>query len=50
MVDPPDERRWIEQVVVKEQKGLKGAPLRTDFGLGGFDIETLNSAWKRALE
>lgn len=50
MVDPSGSRRWIERVVVKGQKNKKGAPLRTDFGLGGADIVTLNQARERALE
>ncbi len=37
-------------MVVKGQKNKKGAPLRTDFGLGGADIVTLNQARERALE
>lgn len=43
-------RRWIVRVVVKGQKNKKGGPLRTDFGLGGADIVTLNQARERALE
>ncbi|WIY27634.1 hypothetical protein [Parasedimentitalea psychrophila] len=35
---------------VKGRKNKKGAPLRTDFGLGGADIVTLNQARDRALE
>lgn len=38
------------RVVVKGQTNEKGAPLRTDFGLGGADIVTLNQARERALE
>jgi hypothetical protein len=34
----------------KGQKNKKGAPLRTDFGLGGADIVTINQARERALE
>ncbi|GIT89213.1 integrase [Roseobacter sp. OBYS 0001] len=37
-------------MVVKGQKNRKGAPLRTDFGLGGADIVTINQARERALE
>ena len=37
VVDPSGARRWIVRVVVKGQKNAKGAPLRTDFGLGGAD-------------
>jgi integrase len=48
--DPSGARRWIVRVVVKGQKNKKGAPLRTDFGLGGADIVTLNQARERALE
>ncbi len=50
VVDPSGVRRWIVRVVVKGQKNKKGAPLRTDFGLGGVDIVTLNQARERALE
>jgi integrase len=50
VVDPSGARRWIVRVVVKGQKNLKGAPLRTDFGLGGADVTTLNQARERALE
>jgi hypothetical protein len=42
VVDPSDARRWIVRVVVKEAKNKKGAPLRTDFGLGGADIVALS--------
>ena len=50
VVDPSGARRWIVRVVVKGQKNNKGAPLRTDFGLGGADIVTINQARERALE
>ena len=50
VVDPSGARRWIVRVVVKGQRNAKGAPLRTDFGLGGADIVTLNQARDRALE
>ena len=50
VVDPSGARRWIVRVTVKGQKNRKGAPLRTDFGLGGADIITLNQARERALE
>ena len=50
VVDPSGARRWIVRVVVKGQKNKKGAPLRTDFGLGGADIVTLNQARDRELE
>ena len=50
MVDPSGARRWIVRVTVKGQKNAKGAPLRTDFGLGGADVVTLNQARERALE
>ena len=50
VVDPSGARRWIVRVVVKGQKSKNGAPLRTDFGLGGADIVTLNQARERALE
>lgn len=50
VVDPSGARRWIVRVVVKGQKNKKGAPLRTDFGLGGADVVTLNQARERSLE
>ncbi len=50
VVDPSGARRWIVRVVVKGQKNRNGGPLRTDFGLGGADIVTLNQARERALE
>jgi len=50
VVDPSGARRWIVRVVVKGQKNMKGAPLRTDFGLGGADIVSLHQARDRALE
>ena len=50
VVDPSGARRWIVRVVVKGQRNANGAPLRTDFGLGGADIVTLNQARDRALE
>lgn len=50
VVDPSGARRWVVRVTVKGQRNAKGAPLRTDFGLGGADVVTLNSARERALE
>ena len=50
VVDPSGARRWIVRVTVKGQKNSKGAPLRTDFGLGGADVVTLAEARDRALE
>lgn len=50
VVDPSGARRWIVRVTIKGQKNAKGAPLRTDFGLGGADIVTLPQARERALE
>jgi len=50
VVDPSGARRWIVRITVEGQKNRKGAPLRTDFGLGGADVVTLNQARKRALE
>jgi len=50
VVDPSGARRWIVRVVVKGQKNKMGGPLRTDFGLGGADIVTINQARDRALE
>lgn len=50
VVDPSGARRWIVRVTVKGQKNRKGAPMRTDFGLGSADLVTLNQARERALE
>lgn len=50
VVDPSGARRWIVRVTVKGQRNRKGGPLRTDFGLGGADVVTLNQARERALE
>jgi|TARA_R100000544_G_C2226885_1_gene61419 integrase len=50
VVDPSGARRWVVRVTVKGQKNAKGAPLRTDFGLGGADVVTLSQARERALE
>lgn len=52
VVDPSASgaRRWIVRVTVKGQRNRKGGPLRTDFGLGGADVVTLNQARERALE
>jgi integrase len=50
VVDPSGARRWIVRVTVKGQKNKEGGPLRTDFGLGGADVVTLNQARDRALE
>jgi len=38
------------RVVVKGQRNSKGAPLRTDFGLGGASVVTLPEAREKALE
>ncbi|UWQ19994.1 site-specific integrase [Jannaschia sp. W003] len=50
VVDPSGARRWIVRVTVKGQRNTRGAPLRTDFGLGGADVVNLNQARERALE
>ena len=50
VVDPSGARRWIVRVTVKGQRNKKGAPLRTDFGLGSADLVTINQARDRALE
>lgn len=50
VVKPSGSRSWIVRVVVRGQRNSKGAPLRTDFGLGGADIVTLDQARSRALE
>lgn len=50
VVDPSGARRWIVRVTVKGQKNRQGKPLRTDFGLGGADVVTVQEARGRALE
>lgn len=50
VVDRSGARRWIVRTTVKGQKNRAGKPLRTDFGLGGADLVTLNEARARALE
>ncbi|MEM8631092.1 MAG: tyrosine-type recombinase/integrase [Pseudomonadota bacterium] len=50
VVDPSGARRWVVRVTVKGQKNRKGAPLRTDFGLGGANLVTVDEARERALE
>jgi integrase len=50
VVTPTGARRWIVRVTVQGQKNIYGAPLRTDFGLGGADLVTINQARDRALE
>ena len=50
VVDPSGARRWIVRVTVKGQMNRQGKPLRTDFGLGGADIVSLQEARERALE
>lgn len=50
VVDPSGARRWIVRVTVKGQRNREGKPLRTDFGLGGANVVTLNTARDRALE
>lgn len=50
VVDPSGAGRWIVRVTVKGQKNRLGAPLRTDFGLGGADVVSVNQARERALE
>ena len=50
VVDPSGARRWIVRVTVKGQKNKHGKPLRTDFGIGGADLVTLQQARERAIE
>ncbi len=50
VVDPSGARRWVLRVTVKGQRNAKGAPLRTDFGLGGANVTPLNIARERALK
>lgn len=49
VVDPSGARRWIVRVTVRGQRNREGKPLRTDFGLGGANVVTLNTARERAL-
>ena len=50
VVDGSGARRWIVRVVVKGQRNRAGGPLRTDFGLGGASVVTLQEARAKALE
>lgn len=50
VVDPNGARRWIVRVTVRGQRNREGKPLRTDFGLGGANVVTLNTMRERALE
>ncbi|CTQ55361.1 Prophage CP4-57 integrase [Roseibium album] len=50
VVDPSGARRWVVRVTVKGQKNRLGKPLRTDFGLGGADLVSLQDARSQALE
>ncbi|MEM9232212.1 MAG: integrase arm-type DNA-binding domain-containing protein [Pseudomonadota bacterium] len=50
VVDPSGARRWIVRVTVKGQRNRQGKPLRTDFGLGGADVVTVQEARTKALE
>lgn len=50
VVDPSGARRWIVRLTVKGQKNRQGKPLRTDLGLGGTDLVTLQEARLKALE
>ncbi len=50
VVDPSGARRWIVRVTVKGQRNRQGKALRTDFGLGGADIVSLQEAREKALE
>jgi integrase len=50
VVDPSGARRWIVRVTISGQRNRQGKPLRTDFGLGGADLVTLQDARARALE
>lgn len=50
VVDPSGARRWIVRLTIKGQKNRQGKPLRTDLGLGGADLVTLQEARAKALE
>ncbi len=50
VVDPSGARRWIVRVTVKGQRNRQGKPHRTDFGLGGANVVTLDEARSSALE
>ncbi|UWR21292.1 site-specific integrase [Sulfitobacter sp. S190] len=49
VVDSSGARRWIVRVIVKGRRNKRGAPLRTDFGLGGANLITINEAREKAL-
>lgn len=50
VVDRSGARRWIVRVTIKGQRNREGKPLRTDFGLGGADLVTVQEARERALQ
>lgn len=50
LVKPSGSRSWIIRLTIKGQKNRNGAPLRTDFGIGGTTVVTLNEAREKALE
>ena len=50
VVERSGARHRIVGVSVKGQKNRKDASLRRDFGAGGADVVTLNTARERALE
>ncbi|MDF1670512.1 MAG: Arm DNA-binding domain-containing protein [Roseovarius sp.] len=44
VVKPSGARSWIVRLTVKGQKNTKGAPLRTDLGIGGVGYVPLHEA------
>lgn len=50
VVDPSGARRWIVRVTIKGQRNRQGKPFRTDFGLRGADVVSLQEARERAIE
>lgn len=50
VVKPKGSRSWIVRLTITGQKNSKGAPLRTDLGLGGTALYSLNEAREKALE
>lgn len=50
VVKPKGSRSWIVRLTISGQKNKEGGPLRTDLGLGGTSLLTLNEAREKALE
>lgn len=50
VVKPSGARSWIVRLTVKGQKNTKGAPLRTDLGIGGVGYVPLHEARETAIK